>query len=106
MKFFKEYAHFESTNQIPRSIDNSIIIDIRWAIFLVDSYVPWENVCRHQAYQAMILFLWFKVPYQIFVGFKNGEDGKINGHAWTMANGEMITGFCNPEEYIVQQVFS
>ena len=108
MLFFKKYATFgERTAQtVQNNVPTSIVMDIRYVIFVVNKYVPWQNVCRHQAYQAKILFSLYDIPYQIFVGFKKNEDGKIDGHAWTMAGGLMITGFCNPDEYVVQSVFS
>ena len=108
MLFFKKYATFgERKAQIaPDNVPNPIVMDIRYVIFVVSKYVPWQNVCRHQAYQAKILFSMYDIPYQIFVGFKKNEDGKIDGHAWTMAGGLMVTGFCNPDEYVVQSVFS
>jgi len=106
MRFFKKYARFESRKSPIHSINPSLINDIRWAIFMVNKCVPWPNVCRHQAYQAKILLSFYRIPYQIFVGFKKLEGGKIEGHAWTVAGGLMITGFCNPNDYVVQSTFS
>ncbi len=110
MRFFKRYAHFGKKNPKKpivnrQSNQSSIANDFRWAIFVVSKNVFWENVCRHQAYQAMLLCKFYGIQYKVFVGFKKNEEGKINGHAWTMAQGEMITGFCNPDEYIVQAVY-
>ena len=108
MLFFEKYATFGERRDLitQNDLPNPIVIDIRYAIFVVNKYVPWQNVCRHQAYQAKMLFSMYDIPYQIFVGFKKNENGKIDGHAWTMAGGMMITGFCNPNEYVVQSVFS
>ena len=108
MTFFNQYASFgkKATNSISQNIENQIIADIRWAIFMVSKYSLWENVCRHQAYQAMFLCRFYNIPYQIFVGFKKAEYGKINGHAWTMVGGQMITGFCNADEYVIQTIYT
>ena len=65
-------------------------MDIQYVIFVVNKYVPWQNVCRHQ---AKILLSLYHISYQIFVGFKKNEDCKIGGHAWTVAGGLMIMGF-------------
>jgi Transglutaminase-like superfamily len=107
MRFFKQYAHFgEQKSIVNRESNQSLIIaDIRWAIFIVNKNVPWQSVCRHQAYQAMLLCKFYNIPCQIFVGFKKNESNKIDGHAWTMVGNEMITGFCNPDEYVVQAVY-
>ncbi len=106
-RFFKRHAHFGKQNSIVnrKSNQSSIINDLRWAIFVVNKNVFWQNVCRHQAYQAMLLCQFYDIQYQIFVGFKKNDSGQIDGHAWTMVGEEMITGFCNPDEYVVQAVY-
>lgn len=86
--------------------DDLLIRDIRWAILTVARYIPWKNVCRHQAYQAMMLCRFYRQPYHIYIGFKkNPETALIDGHAWTMVEDTFITGFCNPEEYVVQSSY-
>lgn len=107
--FFNYSAKFGRINEPPKnhtSTDMSLVKDIRLAIKIISKYTPWENVCRHQAYQAMILCRFYQIPYQIFVGFKKNDEGKIEGHAWTIVNEEIITGFCKPEEYVVQAIYS
>lgn len=108
MRFFNKYAQFKQS-QNKKEAEEQLISDIRWAIRVVNKYVFWENVCRHQAYQAMILCRIYKIPYQIFIGFKFEIDGqnhkKMLGHAWATTHGEMLTGFCNPDEYVIQQVY-
>jgi len=80
--------------------------DIGWAIQVVAKYISWKNVCRHQAYQAKLLCNFYKIPCVIFIGFKKDlAKNEIEAHAWTVAGGRIITGFCNPEEYIVQSVY-
>ena len=109
--FFNKHARFGTkVNKMAVSeneIEAAKIKDIAWAIKLVEKNIPWKNVCRHQAYQARLLCNYYKIPYFIFIGFKKDiEKNEIQAHAWTIAAGEMITGFCNPEEYIVQSIYS
>jgi Transglutaminase-like superfamily len=108
MRFFREKATFGQINpeNSMKNVEDKLIWDIRFAIHVVNKYVPYENVCRHQAYQALLLCRYFDIPYQIYVGFKKSDEGKIEGHAWTIVQGEMITGFCNPEHYTVQAIYS
>ncbi|QDK82414.1 lasso peptide biosynthesis B2 protein [Spirosoma sp. KCTC 42546] len=108
MKFFKKYALFQikGIEGKARINDNLIIDDICSSIRMISKYVPYENVCRHQAYQAKLICTYYKIAYQIFVGFKRDEAGNITGHAWTIAQGKIITGFCNPEEYVIMSVYS
>lgn len=108
MRFFKKRAIFGQRDKPIeiKNINNALIADIRFAIRIAHKYVPYENACRHQAYQAMLLCRYYAIPYQIYVGFQKNEAGKIVGHAWTVVQGEMITGFCNPDDYIVQAVYA
>ena len=101
MSFGNSHISYKETSDIL-----PVLHDIAFAIRTVSKYVPWENKCRHQAYQAKLLLTYFKIPYHIYVGFKANHEGTIEGHAWTMANGKMVTGFCNPDEYVVLAVYS
>jgi hypothetical protein len=106
MRFFNKKARFGDKRIRPGGIDNSLIRDICWGIFAADKWVPWKNACRHQAYQAKILCRLYKQPCQIFVGFKkNSETGSMEGHSWTVVDEKIITGFCNPEEYTILNVY-
>ncbi len=108
-RFFNRRARFgEKTapsarvNQLPQKKAS----DIGWAIQVVAKYISWKNVCRHQAYQAKLLCNFYKIPCVIFIGFKKDlAKNEIEAHAWTVAGGRIITGFCNPEEYVVQSVY-
>ncbi len=107
MRFFRKRAHFNKGQMASLHVNEELIQDIRWAIFTVSKKGGWENVCRHQAYQAMLLCRYYRLPYEIFVGFrKNSDSGTMEGHAWTRVNDHFVTGFCDPEEYTVQSVFS
>ncbi len=107
--FFKKKARFGTLNmaasgqQPPHPLSN----DIAWAIRTASKYIFWKNVCRHQAYQAMALCNYYKIPCLIYIGLKkNITTHEIEAHAWTIAGGKIITGFCNPEEYTVQSIYS
>lgn len=114
--FFNRYARFGRKRQIKNNASTSIsktndsdqkAKDISWAIQVVNNNIPWRNVCRHQAYQAMLLCNLHKVPCQVFIGFKKDlERNEIQAHAWCVASGLIITGFCNPEEYTVQHIYN
>ncbi len=81
--------------------------DITAAIQIVNKYVPWKNVCRHQAYQAKLLCSYHRIPCLVYIGFKKDkETNEIQAHAWTVANGRIITGFCDPDEYTIQSIYS
>jgi hypothetical protein len=109
LSFFKKNAKFgekEKKLEVNKFVNLTVVKDISYAIRVLSKYTPWENVCRHQAYQAMLLCRFYRIPYQIFVGFKKNNEGKIEGHAWTTVNGEIITGFCKVEEYVINAIYS
>jgi hypothetical protein len=109
LSFFRKKAKFgEKERKLAdnKLIDIALVKDMSFAIRVMSQYTPWENVCRHQAYQAMLLCRFYQIPYQIFVGFKKSDEGKIEGHAWTTINGEIVTGFCKVEEYTIQAIYS
>lgn len=113
-RFFNTRARFGKEknigNKAPLPVkneQNQRVKDISQAIKIVSKYIPWKNVCRHQAYQAMRLCQAYKIPCQAFVGFKKEMDKKeIQAHVWTIAGGKFVTGFCNPSEYIVQSIYN
>lgn len=107
-RFLKKSVRFgERTNSLNyNQKPDKRLKDISFSIRIVNKYVPWKNVCRHQAYQAMQLCNYYKIPCLVFIGFKKDEEKKeIQAHAWTIAGEKMITGFCNPDEYIVQSIY-
>ena len=113
MRYFRKYARFGiQTKEIKKTIpenentNDEIVKDIRWSIFVVNKYIPWENLCRHQAFQAKILLNSFNIPYYIYVGFQKNDEGTVVGHAWTVASELMITGFCDPNEYLITNIYS
>ena len=99
------YLRFAQRDPKGSLANEHVLHDIRWAIRIVNERLFTSSVCRHTAFQAMVLCHLYKQPYTIYVGFKKNESGSVEGHAWTCVGGHMITGFCNPDEYRVVQVF-
>lgn len=107
-KFFNQSVRFgEKTNAVNyHPVVHKKVNDVQWAIQVVAKYITWKNVCRHQAYQAKLLCNFYHLPCLIFIGFKKDiNKNEIEAHAWTVAGGKIITGFCNPDEYTVQSVY-
>jgi hypothetical protein len=74
--------------------------DIAKAISIVNKYVPWKNVCRHQSWQAVCLLLEYHIPFEYYVGISK-EKTKIEGHSWVKVNQKFICGKCNENDYLV-----
>jgi hypothetical protein len=77
----------------------AIALDIAKAIRIADQYIPWPNVCRHQAWQAVFLLTLYKSPFKINVGFKKNQINRIEGHIWITCNKYFITGNCQIESF-------
>lgn len=73
--------------------------DIAIAIELGRKYIPWKNLCRHQAWQAVILLQKAGIPFTYHVGIKKEGPNRNEGHAWVMVDGRFISGKCRLSEY-------
>ncbi len=72
--------------------------DITLAIHIVNKYVLWKNVCRHQSWQAVFLLLHYQIPFDYFVGIEKNKPKK-EGHSWVKVNDKFISGRCNANKY-------
>ncbi len=77
----------------------TIAKDIAFAIELGRKYIPWKNLCRHQAWQAVYLLQKAGIPFTYHVGVKINEPKRGEGHAWVMVNGKFISGKCRVSDY-------
>jgi hypothetical protein len=73
--------------------------DIAFAIELGRKYIPWKNLCRHQAWQAVYLLQKAEIPFTYHVGVKINEPKRGEGHAWVMVNGKFVSGKCRLSDY-------
>tara|TARA_R110000868_G_scaffold82148_2_gene232092 strand:- start:121 stop:546 length:426 start_codon:yes stop_codon:yes gene_type:complete len=78
----------------------AIARDIALAITIVNKYVPWKNVCRHQSWQAVYLLLKYHIPFQFYVGVKKSSE-TTEGHSWVKVNDKFICGRCNEKDYVI-----
>lgn len=78
----------------------AIAKDITMAISIVNKYILWKNVCRHQSWQAVYLLLLYGISFEFFVGIKK-HTPKTEGHSWVKVNGRFICGKCNENDYYI-----
>lgn len=76
----------------------AIAKDITLAIHIVNKYVLWKNVCRHQSWQAVFLLLHYQIPFDYIVGIEKNKPKK-EGHSWVKVNDKFISGRCNANKY-------
>ena len=103
--FFNKKVKFGSKDGLRQELDPSkqqSIADIRFLVKVLEKYIPWEFKCRHQAWLASYLLKKNQIPFTVFIGFKKNDMGKIEGHAWTMVGGIFVSGFCQPNDYVIQ----
>lgn len=68
-------------------------MDIAFAIQTGEKYIPWLNLCRHQAWQAVYLLNQKGIPYTYQVGVKSSN--KQEGHAWVKVGDLYVSGICD-----------
>ena len=85
--------------------DVQCVRDIAWSIRVVSKITPWENVCRHQAWQGAVLMNQAGLAFDYFVGAKKGSTGGLDGHSWILSANRFVSGRCNVSEYTVVQQF-
>lgn len=73
--------------------------DVAAAIELGRKYIPWKNLCRHQAWQAIMLLKREGIPFTYHVGIKKEGPNRNEGHAWVMVDGRFVSGKCRLSEY-------
>jgi hypothetical protein len=86
------------TSVTPEKI--AIAKDIAVAIAIVNKYLLWKNVCRHQSWQAVYLLLKFQIPFEYAVGIHKTKIIK-EGHSWVKVNDKFICGKCNVSDYSI-----
>ncbi|WP_369765907.1 lasso peptide biosynthesis B2 protein [Flavobacterium sp. WC2429] len=74
--------------------------DIIIAIHIVNNYLPWKNVCRHQSWQAVYLLLKYQVQFEYTVGIHKTKNIK-EAHSWVKVNSKFICGRCNEKNYFI-----
>ena len=79
---------------------------VQHAIRLTKKYHPLPLKCRHEARLAAYFLRKKNIPYFIFVGFIKKTSAKLEGHAWTVCEGKMITGRCKHSDFQVTQIFT
>jgi hypothetical protein len=106
--YHRKNARFGSknpTNSPDKKVENHEIFDVRFAILILQKYIPWNFKCRHQAWIAGVLLKKKRIPFTVFVGIKKNATDHMEGHAWTMAENIMVSGFCNPADFTVLNTF-
>jgi len=108
LTFFRSSSAYtenlNSTSRFPRSekpTESQLALakDIAFAIELGRKYIPWKNLCRHQAWQAVYLLQKVGIPFTYHVGVKINEPKRGEGHAWVMVGGKFVSGKCRLSDY-------
>lgn len=73
--------------------------DVAWAVQAGVRYIPWRNVCRHQAWQAAVLLTALRIPYAYFVGVRRHPEEGLQGHAWVKVEQRFVCGHCDERSY-------
>jgi hypothetical protein len=71
--------------------DQFSVDKLAWAVTKVSRYVP-KATCLTQALAAQVLMARRGHPAHLRVGFANGEEGRLQGHAWLESQGQIVVG--------------
>jgi hypothetical protein len=74
--------------------------DIALAITIVNKYLPWKNVCRHQSWQAVRLLLKYQIPFKYTVGVQKTKIIR-EGHSWVKVSNKFVCGSCDEKEFFI-----
>ena len=100
-KAFSEHIYKNQEFKIVLTIEKiAIAKDIAIAINIVNKYVPWKNVCRHQSWQAVYLLLKYQISFQYCVGVDKTIEVK-EAHSWVKVNSKFICGKCDEKKYFL-----
>lgn len=98
--FTEEITKNQNIKIVLTSEKIAIAKDIAMAIDIVNKYLPWKNVCRHQSWQAVYLLLEYQIPFDYCVGIEKNKLKK-EGHSWVKVNQKFICGKCNEDDYAI-----
>lgn len=101
-KAHTEYWVQQSLIPSPRQLspaERAWVRELRSAIKLANKYIPWTNVCRHQAWQAAQMLMKHQIPFSYHVGINKTKPNQAEGHTWILVEGQFVTGDCQLEEY-------
>lgn len=98
--FTEEITKNQNIKIVLTSEKTAIAKDIAMAVHIVNKYLPWKNVCRHQSWQAVYLLLKYEILFEYFVGVEKNKLKK-EGHSWVKVNQKFICGKCNEENYAI-----
>lgn len=92
----------KDVSRIPVNLSTAQLLkigDVAAAIELGRKYIPWKNLCRHQAWQAIMLLQREGITFTYHTGIKKESPNRNEGHAWVMVNGRFVSGKCRLSEY-------
>lgn len=100
-KAFTEHVlQNQKVNTVLTSEKIAIAKDITMVISIVNKYLLWKNVCRHQSWQAVYLLLKYQIPFDYFVGIEKNKPKK-EAHSWVKVNNKFICGKCNENKFTI-----
>lgn len=67
------------------------LTNVRWIVPSVGHRIP-RATCLTQALVAKVLLDQAHIPNELQAGFKRNNQGKLEGHAWLISDGEVVVG--------------
>jgi hypothetical protein len=77
---------------------------VAWGIYLVKSWLPWENTCLVQAIAAMIMLRRRRQPSTLYLGVSI-DHTEFEAHAWLRSGDVVVTGGEEKDKYKVMSSY-
>lgn len=86
--------------------NQSLALDIGWAVRAAANRAPWPALCLVQALAATMLARLHRLNTVLYLGVARGEAGELLAHAWLRCGDRIITGAPSHERFRVVATFS
>lgn len=73
---------------------------IERSIKAVSKLSPWNQKCRHHAFQAVRLSTHYRIPYTVYVGTNKSSVTRNEIHMWVKTGNQFLSGRCDETHYV------
>ncbi len=90
----------------PNSNSAYLRAELKRALTLCERYTFWKTECYTMALTGKLILKSCNLPSTLYIGFRKGEKGTFEGHAWLRSYDTILVGGIESAEFKVQYFFS
>ena len=80
--------------------------EVKRALAMCERYTFWKTECYTLALTGKLLLKSHRIPSTLYIGFRKGDLGEYEGHAWLRSYDTIIVGISDFEKFYIQSFFS